>query len=324
MNILVTGGAGYIGSHTCKELKAAGFNPVVYDNLSRGHGWAVKWGPLVKGDLKETEKIVKAFKDHKIQAVIHFAAYAYVGESVQNPGMYYDNNVHGSLSLFKAMQSAQISKIVFSSSCATYGMPQKMPITEQETQKPINPYGQSKKMVEQILKDAQKSQGFEPICLRYFNAAGASLDGDIGEHHEPETHLIPLTLLTALGKHPQLSIFGNDYPTADGTCIRDYIHVCDLASAHVLALKKLFDHTPMQFAYNLGTGHGYSVKQVHETAEKITGKNIPVSFAPRREGDPAILVADTQAFHKDYGWKAKYSDLPTLISSAWNWTQKHF
>jgi len=238
MNILVTGGAGYIGSHTCKQLKKYGLSPIVYDNLSRGHKEFVQWGPFVEGDILDTEKVKKTLEEHKIQAVIHFAAFAYVGESVENPSLYYKNNVHGTFSLLEAMLKANVKNLVFSSTCATYGIPEKIPLMEDMPQNPINPYGQTKLMIEKILRDYGTAYGFKSVCLRYFNAAGADQDGVIGERHNPETHLIPLAIEAAL-KNKTMKIFGNDYETPDGTCLRDYIHVTDLAEPPLLALKHL-------------------------------------------------------------------------------------
>lgn len=317
--ILVTGGAGYIGSHTCKMLKNQGYEPVVYDNLSRGHSWAIKWGPLVKGDLQETERIVRTLQEHQIQAVIHFAAYAYVGESVQKPELYYENNFGGSLSLLKAMQKAGTKKIVFSSSCATYGNPQKEFLTEDHPQNPINPYGQSKLMVEKLLQDSVQAWGLEAVALRYFNAAGADPDGEIGEAHDPETHLIPLAIQAGLGKKNEISVFGNDYPTPDGTGLRDYIHVNDLASAHIAALKQLLDNKITFEAFNLGTGHGYSVLQVIDKVSEVLGRKVPTRIIGRREGDPPKLVADATKAFKSLGWKAQCSDLESLITTAAQW-----
>ena len=320
--ILVTGGAGYIGSHTCKMLKAQGFQPVVYDNLSRGHAWAIQWGPLVKGDLQETERLVRTLQEHQIKAVVHFAALAYVGESVQKPELYYENNFGGSLSLLKAMQKADVKKIVFSSTCATYGNPQTDSLAETHPQNPINPYGQSKLMVEKLLQDAVHAWGLQAVSLRYFNAAGADPDGDIGEAHDPETHLIPLAVQAGLGKLKEILIFGNDYPTPDGTCLRDYIHVNDLASAHILALKKLLADEISYDVFNLGTGQGYSVLQIIDQVSELLGFKVVSRFVNRRPGDPAKLVADAKKALDLLGWKAQSSDLKTLIHSAILWEKK--
>lgn len=320
--ILVTGGAGYIGSHTCKMLKAQGYEPVVYDNLGRGHAWAIQWGPLVKGDLHETERLVRTLQEHQIQAVIHFAAFAYVGESVQKPELYYENNFGGTLSLLKAMQKANVKKIVFSSTCATYGNPEEEFLTESHPQNPINPYGQSKLMVEKLLQDAVRAWALQAVALRYFNASGADPAGEIGEAHDPETHLIPLAIQAGLGKLKEISIFGNDYPTPDGTCLRDYIHVNDLASAHICALRQLLDNKITFDAFNLGTGHGYSVLEVIDKVSAVLGNKVPCHLTGRREGDPPKLVADASRAFKFLGWKAQFSDLETLITSAVAWEKK--
>ena len=320
--ILVTGGAGYIGSHTCKMLQAQGFEPVVYDNLSRGHAWAIKWGPLVKGDLQETERLVRTLQEHKIQAVIHFAAFAYVGESVEKPEMYYENNFGGTLSLLKAMQRANVKKIVFSSSCATYGNPQTESLAETHPQDPINPYGQSKLMVEKMLQDAVHAWGLQAVSLRYFNAAGADAEGDLGEVHDPETHLIPLAIQAGLGQRKEILIFGNDYPTPDGTCLRDYIHVNDLAAAHITALKKLLENSITYDVFNLGAGVGYSVLQVIAKISEVLGVQVQSRITARRAGDPPQLVADTKKASAKLNWKPQYSDLDTLIKSAVAWEKK--
>ncbi len=320
--ILVTGGAGYIGSHTCKILKAQGFEPVVYDNLSRGHSSAIKWGPLVKGDLHETERLVRTLEEHKIQAVVHFAAFAYVGESVEKPELYYENNFGGTLSLLKAMQKAKVKKIVFSSTCATYGNPLTEYLSETHPQNPINPYGQSKLMVEKMLVDMVHTKSIEAIALRYFNAAGADLDGEIGENHEPETHLIPLAVQAGLGKRKELSVFGADFNTPDGTGLRDYIHVNDLATAHIAALKKLLDHSITYDAFNLGTGFGYSVMEVIEKVSQVLGAKVRYKIFGRRAGDPAKLVANATKAFNELGWKAQFSDLDTIVKSAVLWEKK--
>lgn len=292
---------------------------MVYDNLSRGHAWAVKWGPLIKGHLSETEKLIRTFQEEKIDSVIHFAAYAYVGESVQNPEMYYENNFGGSLSLLKAMQKAGVKKIVFSSTCATYGVPQAPLLTEDHPQEPINPYGRSKLMVEQLLIDCAHAWGLQACALRYFNAAGSDLDGEIGESHDPETHLIPLAIMAALGKIPSLQVFGHDYDTDDGTCVRDYIHVQDLANAHVLALEKLSGRGFE--AFNLGTGKGHSVQQIINKVGEVL-KKVPQTSAPRRPGDPPFLVADVTKAKTILGWQAGHSDLESIIKSAAAWLSR--
>jgi len=322
LNILVTGGAGYIGSHTCKALAAAGFMPVAYDNLVFGHEWAVKWGPLARGDILDRGRLEEVFRQYKPSAIVHFAAYAYVGESVEQPAKYYKNNVTGTLTLFEAMRDHGVEQMVYSSTCATYGRPQMIPIPEHHPQNPVNPYGASKLMVEQILADFSAAYGLRSISLRYFNAAGADADGEIGEDHDPETHLIPLVLQTAAGKRPNITIYGTDYDTPDGTCIRDYVHVSDLAEAHVLALKALSSNGSSA-SYNLGTGRGFSVREVIQTAHSVTGRVIPVREGPRRPGDPPRLVADATRAKTDLGWTPKYADLNQIVKSAWGWSLRH-
>jgi len=316
-HILVTGGAGYIGSHTCKALAKAGYVPVVVDNLIYGHEWAVKWGPLEKGDIADRARLDEVIAKYRPSAVIHFAAYAYVGESVVDPGKYYRNNVAGSLTILEAMRDHGINKIIFSSTCATYGMPESIPIQEDHPQAPINPYGASKLMIERMLRDFDSAHDIRSIALRYFNAAGADPDTEIGEDHDPETHLIPLVLDVAAGKRTEITVFGNDYDTPDGTCIRDYIHVADLAKAHLLALNALEQGMPSA-AYNLGNGQGFSVKDVIDTASVVTGRKIPTVVGPRRAGDPARLVGDNRKISKKLGWKPQYNDLETIIETAWN------
>ena len=322
LNILVTGGAGYIGSHTCKALAAAGFMPVAYDNLVFGHEWAVKWGPLARGDILDRGRLEEVFRQYKPSAIMHFAAYAYVGESVEQPAKYYRNNVAGTLTLLEAMRDHGVDQMVYSSTCATYGRPQMIPIPEHHPQNPVNPYGASKLMVEQILADFSAAYGLRSISLRYFNAAGADADGEIGEDHDPETHLIPLVLQTAAGKRPNITIYGTDYDTPDGTCIRDYVHVSDLAEAHVLALKALSSNGSSA-NYNLGTGRGFSVREVIQTAHSVTGRVIPVREGPRRPGDPPRLVADATRANTELGWTPKYADLNQIIKSAWSWSLRH-
>lgn len=317
-NILVTGGAGYIGSHACKALAAAGYRPVTFDNLVYGHEWAVRWGPLEIGDTTDQGRVIEVIEQYRPVAVMHFAAFAYVGESVVDPGKYYGNNVTGTLGLLRAMQHCGVDKIVFSSTCATYGMPETELLAEDHPQRPINPYGHSKLMVEQILRDYDTAHGLKSMSLRYFNAAGADLDGEIGEDHDPETHLIPLVLDAALGSRPDITIFGTDYDTPDGTCIRDYIHVADLAEAHVLALQALDDRYDSD-VLNLGTGAGYSVREVIDTASDVTGKTIPVRTGSRRAGDPAHLVASTGRANDTLGWMPRHSDLRTIVETAWDW-----
>lgn len=320
-NILVTGGAGYIGSHACKALAGAGYTPITLDSLVYGHEWAVKWGPLVTGDVFDRHLLDQVFREYQPQAVMHFAAFAYVGESVQNPGKYYRNNTSGTLSLLDAMVAHDVRHFIFSSTCATYGVPQQLPLTEDHPQNPINPYGASKWMIERILRDYDVAHGLKSICLRYFNAAGADPDGETGEDHDPETHLIPLVLDAAAGTRPHITVFGDDYDTDDGTCIRDYIHVADLSDAHVLALKAL-QAGASSTAYNLGNGLGFSVRQVIETAEAVTGKKIPRVMASRRAGDPAILIGSSTRIREQLGWSPRFAELTTIIDTAWRWHQR--
>lgn len=319
-NVLVTGGAGYIGSHACKALATAGYTPVVYDSLCRGNAWSVKWGPLEVGDLADGDRLRDVLREYRPLGVIHFAAFAYVGESVQQPLMYYRNNVGGTVSLLRAMSAEGIHRLVFSSTCATYGTPATNPIREDMLQNPINPYGHSKLMVEQILRDCTKDGYLSAVALRYFNAAGADADGEIGEAHEPETHLIPLALRAAMGKTSSLTVFGSEHPTPDGTCVRDYIHVTDLANAHVKAFVHTAKHKGFS-AFNLGTGTGISIMEVIKAAREVTGRDVPFSVGPRRAGDPAALVADPTFAHKTLGWRAQHSDLVNILQTAWNWMQ---
>ena len=320
-HVLVTGGAGYIGSHACKALAAAGYVPVSFDNLVYGHEWAVRWGPFVQGDILDRAALDAVMEKYRPVAVMHFAAFAYVGESVENPGKYYRNNVSGSLSLLAAMRDHGVGKFILSSTCATYGLPDAVPIPESHPQRPINPYGASKLMVEQVLRDVDVAHGLRSISLRYFNAAGADPDGEIGESHDPETHLIPLVLDAAAGVRPEIVVYGDDYATPDGTCIRDYIHVSDLANAHVLGLRAL-EAGAATTAYNLGNGHGFSVKEVIDTARQVTGREIRVRVGPRQAGDPPRLVGDATRIRKDLGWRPQHADLAEMIGSAWKWHQK--
>jgi UDP-arabinose 4-epimerase len=317
-NILVTGGAGYIGSHACKALAAAGYVPVAYDNLVYGHREAVRWGPFVEADLADRERLARALAEHDIAAVMHFAAFAYVGESMSKPELYFRNNLVNSLGLLDAMLAAKIRHIVFSSTCATYGTPERVPIAEETPQRPVNPYGESKLMVERALHWYGEAHGIRYAALRYFNAAGADPEGEIGEEHEPETHLIPLILYAALGRRPDIAIFGTDYPTPDGSAIRDYIHVQDLAEAHVAALRHLLEGGE-SLRLNLGTGTGHTVREVIAAAERVTGRRIPQREAPRRAGDPPALVADPSRAKAALGWTARMSDLDTILRTAWHW-----
>lgn len=320
-SVLVTGGAGYVGSHACKALFRAGYLPVAYDNLSRGHREAVRWGPLVEGDTADRARLLAAIRQHQIGAVLHFAAFAYVGESVADPALYYRNNLVGSLALIEAMRESGVTKIVFSSTCATYGVPDAVPIPESARQVPVNPYGETKLAVERALR-WYEAHGLRSVALRYFNAAGADPEGEIGERHDPETHLIPLVLEAALGKRAGVEIYGTDYPTPDGTAIRDYVHVADLAAAHVLAL----DHLAAggeSLRLNLGTGSGHSVREVIAAAERISGRRVPFRAAPRRPGDPPVLVADARLAAERLGWQPRLSDLDTILGTALAWHLSH-
>ena len=322
--VLVTGGAGYIGSHTVLALKQAGYAILILDNLIYGHRDFVEdvlKVPLIVGDITDRALLDKIFASYSIVAVIHFAAFAYVGESVSNPAKYYGNNFIGTFTLLEAMRAASVDKIVFSSTCATYGKPQEIPITEDAIQKPINPYGRSKLMVEMLLKDYAQAYDLKSVIFRYFNAAGASPEGLLGEDHDPETHLIPLILLTALGKRETISIFGTDYNTPDGTCIRDYIHVADLAQAHVLGLQYLLEGGKSQI-FNLGNGNGFSVRQIIDAAKKVTQKPIKVIECDRREGDPSILVGSSSKARQILDWKPVYDGIEDIIAHSWNWHQK--
>ncbi len=316
--ILVVGGAGYIGSHMCKYLHGKGMTPVVLDNLSLGHKESVKWGPLFVGNLDDTKILAEIFSKHDIQAVMHFAAFCYVGESMIEPLKYYQNNVAATLGLLSSMLEHGIDKMIFSSSCATYGEPESLPISEGQIQKPINPYGRTKLMMENILDDLDSANGLKSVCLRYFNAAGADPEGEIGEDHDPETHLIPLVLYAALGRVKQLTVFGNDYSTEDGTCVRDYIHINDLAQAHYLALDHLLDGGKSK-KYNLGNGSGYSILDVINTAIKVSSRDVPFTFADRRPGDPAILIGSSERVMQELKWNPVYTDLETIIQTAWDW-----
>ena len=320
MSILIVGGAGYIGSQTAKRVAQAGLTPVVFDNLVYGHRWAVKWGPFVEGDLADGDLIRRVLAQHDVTAVVHFAAYAYVGESVTNPRKYFRNNVTGTLNLLDAMIDAGVRDIVFSSTCATYGEPVRVPIDEQHPQRPVNPYGESKLAIERALYWYQRAYPLRFAALRYFNAAGADPDGEIGEDHDPETHLIPLAIEAALGGKG-LDIYGTDYATPDGTAVRDYIHVQDLADAHVAALDKLRSGSTSLFV-NLGTGRGHTVREVIAAVEKVSGKKVPARETDRRAGDPPELVADARLAAEVLGWKARIPNIETIVEHAWRWRQK--
>lgn len=317
-SVLVTGGAGYIGSQTCKALAQAGFQPVSYDNLTLGHRWAVQWGPLEEGDLLDAGRLDQVLEQHKPVAAIHFAAFADVGESMVEPAKYYQNNLVGSLVLLDRLRAHGVRRVIFSSTCATYGAPKTVPISESQPQHPINPYGHSKRMVEQILSDYGRAYGMRFVALRYFNAAGADPDGKLGEERHVEGHLIPLVIGAALGTHPPLRIFGTDYETPDGTAVRDYIHVADLASAHLLSLRYLLN-SGSDIALNLGTGSGVSVREIIAGVEAVSGKKVPFSDGPRRAGDPPILICDPTLARNLLGWAPCYSALETILTTAWNW-----
>jgi len=319
--VLVTGGAGYVGSHACKALSAAGYLPIAYDNLVYGHEWAVRWGPLERGDILDRCRLDDVISQHRPCAILHFAAFAYVGESVTDPSRYYRNNVEGSLNLLEAARDHGIDKFVFSSTCATYGIPDRLPITEDTPKKPINPYGSTKLIVERMLADFGIAHGLRFIALRYFNAAGADAQGEIGEDHEPETHIIPLLLDAASGRRPDVTIFGTDYETPDGTCVRDYIHVADLADAHVNALEALLAGNSST-VYNLGNGQGFSVLEVLDAVERVTGLNVPVIRGDRRPGDPAALVSDATKARELLGWRPQFDRLDDIVRTAWAWHQK--
>lgn len=318
MAILVCGGAGYIGSHVNKALNRMGYETVVFDNLVYGHREAVKWGSFVLGDLKNPDEINGVFEKHPIEAVMHFAAYAYVGESVIDPEKYYINNVANTLNLLHAMRTHGCDKIIFSSTCATYGEPERVPITEDMPQRPINPYGASKLMIERILKDYGAAYGIKHVILRYFNAAGADPEGEIGENHDPETHLIPLVLDAAAGKRPDIKVFGTDYDTRDGSCIRDYIHVNDLADAHIRALRYLQNCGESDY-FNLGNTRGTSVLEVINSVKRVTGRDFKVLFADRRPGDPAKLVGSSEKARRVLDWEPRFADIDTIVEHAWKW-----
>lgn len=320
-SVLVVGGAGYIGSHTCKALKQSGFVPVTVDNLSEGHDWAVKFGPLEQGEAGDQAFVTSVIRKHQPVGVIHFAANAYVGESVSNPRKYIQNNVVAMHNLLSTCIDENVNNVIFSSSCATYGIPATVPIVETDAQNPISPYGDSKLIGEKLLHWYSNAHPLRHVALRYFNASGADADGEIGEVHDPETHLIPLILQAALGKRKAISVFGTDYPTQDGTCERDYIHVTDLGSAHVAALKYLLNGGEST-RINLGSGEPFSVQQVIDAAKRITGREIPTEYGPRREGDPPALYANPSKAQAVLGWKSEHSSLDNILTTAWNWELK--
>ncbi len=323
MNVLVAGGAGYIGSHAVKQLVEAGHRVVAVDNLFRGHAQAVdRRAAFHKIDLCDTQALAEVLTRYAIDCVMHFAALAYVGESVAEPLTYYDNNTAGTISLLKAMKTAGVKRLVFSSTCATYGEPETTPIVETMRQQPVNPYGWSKLFVERILRDyAAADPQFAFVALRYFNVAGAAADGSLGEDHDPETHLIPVLLLAALGRREKVTVFGTDYPTPDGTCIRDYIHVEDLCAAHLAAMQSL-EPGDTRF-YNLGIGKGYSVKEVVESARRMSGVDLPIEYGPRRPGDPAVLFANAGKIGRELGWSARFTEIDAIVATAWNWLKNH-
>lgn len=318
MAVLVTGGAGYIGSHTVRLLEKSGIDVVVYDNLTKGHRQAVANSVLVEGDIFDRGLLQQTIKQYGITAVIHFAAYSLVGESMEKPRDYYHNNVEGTLTLLDVMQQNDVTKLVFSSTAAVYGEPEASPITEEAGKNPTNVYGRTKLIMENAMADYSEAYGLNYIALRYFNACGADQKGDIGEDHHPETHLIPLVLQTCLGQRESIKIFGNDYATKDGTCVRDYIHVCDLAQAHVLALQALYSGHGSA-VYNLGNGNGFTVKEIIEAAQAVTGVHIRKEEVARRAGDPAVLIASSQKIRHALGWKPQYTDIKSIIHSAWQW-----
>jgi UDP-glucose-4-epimerase GalE len=321
MRILVTGGAGYIGSHAVRLFLARGHDVWVYDDLSHGHRAAVPAERLVVGSLGETARLDQAVIHHRIEAVVHFAAFAYVGESVRDPGKYYQNNLANTVNLMECLRRQRVGRFIFSSTAAVYGIPERVPIPEDAPTFPINPYGASKLAVERALADYAAAYGWGYAALRYFNAAGTSPDGVIGEDHDPETHLIPLVIQAALGQRPTVEVFGTDYPTPDGTCVRDYIHVDDLAEAHLLALERL--QPGKGLCYNLGIGRGYSVREVIQTVEKVAGRVVPVKEGPRRPGDPPVLVASADKIRRELGWQPRYTELEPIITTAWNWFRAH-
>lgn len=319
--VLVTGGAGYIGAHACKALAARGYTPVVYDSLVHGHEQAVRWGPFERGDIADRDRLGAVLAHYRPGAVMHFAAFAYVGESVSDPGRYYRNNVAGTLALLEAMLDHGVARMIFSSTCATYGAVGDLPIGEETPQNPINPYGATKLMVERMLADFDVAHGLKSVVLRYFNAAGADPEGEIGELHDPETHLIPLALDAAAGTGPPLTVMGAQHPTPDGTCIRDYIHVSDLARAHVLALDAL-ERDGRSRVYNLGNGRGFSVLEVIAAVERVTGLKVPHAIGPARPGDPARLVSSATRAKRELGWTPALDDIDAIVATAWAWHRR--
>lgn len=319
--ILVTGGAGFIGSQVCKALAAMGYRPVTYDNLSNGHAWAVRWGPLERGDLRDGARLRDVLRRHRPAAVMHFASLIEVGESVRDPARFYETNVVGSFRLLEAMRAEGVGALIFSSSAAVYGAPDRAPVSEATPLRPVNPYGVTKMVTERMLADCAAAYGLRFVALRYFNAAGSDPEADIGEAHEPESHLIPLVLDVALGLRPSIAIFGDGYPTPDGTCVRDYIHVCDLARAHLLALRRLLEGGE-SLVVNLGNGAGHSVRAVIETARRVTGHAVPARLAPPRPGDPPVLVADCARAEAELGWRQERAALETIVTDAWVWRQR--
>lgn len=320
--ILVIGGAGYVGSHVCRALKSCGYLPIVYDNLSHGHVWAVRWGPLEFGELSDRERLEVVMRRYHPVSVIHMAGLISVADSVADPALYYRNNLAATLTLLDAMRACAVHQLVFSSSAAIYGEPQKIPIPETHPHHPTSPYGASKSMVERILVDCAAAYGLRSVSLRYFNAVGAAPEGDIGEAHRHETHLVPLVLDVAAGLRPFIQVFGDDFPTPDGTCIRDYVHVCDLADAHVLALRHL-SQTPGADSFNLGSENGASVRDVIAAAGRVTGRIITQHVSPRRAGDPATLIADSSRAKRILGWCPSYDNLDDQIATAWNWHERY-
>jgi len=320
MNVLVAGGAGYIGSHVCKMLTRKGYNVIIYDNLSHGYEFLAKYGKFILGDIGDKRQLDLVFKNYKIDVVMHFCAYIEVGESVQNPRKYYVNNLYHAINLFDTMLENGVNKLIFSSTAAVYGMPENVPIDEEEPKNPINPYGRTKWMIEQVLKDYSDAHGFKYVAFRYFNAAGADPEGELGEAHEPETHLIPLVLDAALGIRKSIKIFGTDYPTPDGTCIRDYIHVNDLATAHIKGIEYLMNGNESNY-FNLGNGTGFSVREIIDTVKKFTGKNFEVEEVERRPGDPAILIAKSDKARKILNWTPEYG-IEDIVKHAWEWHKK--